>query len=265
MADETQTSSQSSSQGESQTTTQGTSTSAQGTTSGGQQAQQSQQATSQQAAPARPEYIPEAHWDATTGKVKDDKALGGYFNEIIARDAAEQSRRLTLPKAADLKLDLPTEFQLPQGVEFKIDAENPLWTQARSWAEKHGLSQQAFSEGIALIAGDRVGTEQTVTAARNAEIAKLGATGPARVDAVTTFFKAHLGDADGARLASRLFTAADVAAAEKLVARFASQGGGSFNSSHREADAGAKVNDDQWNKMTYTEQKEYAAKHSQAA
>lgn len=264
MADQTQAGDQSSSQGAGQTT-QTESTSAQGSTSGAstQQSQQQTQATSQPA--ARPEYIPEAHWDGTAGKVKDDKALAAHFNEIFARDAAEQSRRLTLPKAADLKLDLPGDFVLPQGADFKIDADNPLWSQARSWAEKHGLSQQAFSEGIALIAGDRIGSAQSIKNAQNAEIAKLGATGTARVDAVTTFFKAHLGDADGARLASRLFTAEDVMAAEKLVARFASQGGGNFSRARSEADTGQKVTPEQWDKMTYTERKEYAARQSAAA
>lgn len=236
----------------------------------GSQASQSQQTGSQQqtqqTAPARPEYIPETHWDATAGKVKDDAALAGHFNEIIARDAAEQSRKLTLPANAEAyEVRLPETFQAPQGTEFKIDADNPLWSQARTWAHKNGISQEAFAEGIALIAGDRIATSQQITAARNAEVAKLGTTGPARVDAVTTFFKAHLGDADGARLASRLFTADDVKAAEKLVARFASQGGGDYGGGRREADAGAKVTPEQWNKMTYSEQKEYAARHSTQA
>lgn len=196
---------------------------------------QGQQGSQQQQVATRPEYVPEAHWDAAAGKVKDDAALTTHFNEIIARDAAAQSAKLALPQTVDAyKVELPASFQPPQGVEFKIDDANPLWAQAKVWAHKFGISQEAFAEGIGLIAGDRIATAQQVNDAKTAEIAKLGATGPARVDAVTTVFKATLGDADGALLASRMFTARDVEVAEKLVAKLTSQGAATFRGNGRE-------------------------------
>jgi hypothetical protein len=215
---------------------------------------------------ARPDYIPEAHWDATAGKVKDDKAVSAYFNEIITRDAAEASRRLTLPQNADAyKIELPGDFKPPEGVKFEFKTDDPLLAQARTLAHQSGLSQENFSKLLGLYAGAQVSDAQSVSTARNAEIAKLGATGPARVDAVTTVFKGVLGDADGALLASRMFTARDVEVMEKLVSRLTTQGGASFNASHREADAGAKLSDADYDKLTYTEKKEYAERHSKKA
>lgn len=266
MADQTQTGDQSSSQGGSSSQT--ASGSAQGNGSQtNQQTQASSGATSTTTqttqTAARPEYIPESHWDATSGKVKDEKAFASFINEHVAFKAAEDSKRLTLPENPDgYKVELPSDFTLPQGVTYEFRKDDPLLAQARTMAHQMGINQENFSKLLGLYAGAQIATEAEVTNARNAEIAKLGATGPQRVDAVTRFFKAHLGDADGARLASRMFTASDVAAAEKLVAKFASQGGGNFSGARREADSGQRVTEEQWNKMTYSERKEYAERHS---
>jgi len=216
--------------------------------------------------PGRPEYIPDSHWDAGAGKVKDDAALSAHFNEIFARDAAEQSRRLSLPQSPDAyKVELPPTFQAPQGVEFKLDANNPLWPQAQAWAHKNGISQDAFAEGLALIAGDRIATEQSVSTARNAEIAKLGTTGPARVDAVTTVFKSLLGEAEGMQLASRMFTAKDVEIAEKLVARITNPGGTNYSARGREAPLPAgRATPEEVAKMSPAQKLDYSRKFNQA-
>jgi hypothetical protein len=274
VADET-TSTQSSSQGTSQAAT---STSAQGNSSaatqtstqqtGDQASQATQQAasTQQTQAPSRPEYIPESHWDATAGKVKDDKAFASYINEHVAFKAAEDSKRLTLPQNPDAyKIELPSDFKAPEGIDFKFKDGDPLLAQAKTMAHTMGISQENFSKLLGLYAGAQVADAHTINTARNAEIAKLGAAGPARVTAITTFFKAHLGDGDGAQLAARLFTAKDVEIAEKLVARFASQGTGTFRQTGRDADTRARVDDATYEKMSYTEKKAYAERHTNGA
>lgn len=146
-------------------------------------------------------------------------------------------------------------------MQFDIKSDDPLWTQARSWALKHGLSKEAFSEGIALIAGDKIGTAQAVQNARNAEIAKLGATGTARVTAINTWL-----DAMGVGgLKGRLFTAADVQAFEGLITRFTSQGGAAPRSSGREPPPPAgKVSDEQFAKMSPRERLDYTRQFDQS-
>lgn len=156
------------------------------------------------------------------------------------------------------------DFVVPQGVEYKFNDTDPLLAQAKSLAHQLGIPQDGFSKLLGLYAGAQVATEQQIATARNAEIGKLGPTGPARVDAASTFFKAHLGEADGKQLMSRMVTASDIAIAEKLMARFASQGGGSFSGARREADTGAKLTSDQYDKLSYSEKKEYAARHAGA-
>lgn len=260
--DNTQQTSQSSQGGE----TQSTSTSAAGSGGGSSQTQASggqtsQQATTQQAAaPTRPDYVPEQFWDATAGKVKD-KEFGEHYSQIAVRDAAEQVRRAALPKLEEYKTTTTAAFKPPEGVEFAVNEADPLWSQARGWANKHGLSQDAFSEAIDLFAGAKVGEASTIKAAREAEIGKLGAAGTARVTALNTFF-----DGIGApEMKQMLVTAGIIQAAEKLVSKFASQGSASFSQAHRTPNEPAgKVNDEQWAKMSPREKQEYSQRHDQS-
>jgi hypothetical protein len=196
--------------------------------------------------------------------VKDESALSAHFNEIIARDAAEQSRKLALPQAADAyKVELPTTFVPPEGIKYEFKADDPMLAQAKSLAHKLGIPQEGFSELLGLYAGAQVATAQQVTVARNAEIAKLGAAGPARVDAVTTVFKAVLGEAEGAQLASRMFTAADVQIAEKLVAKLTQTG--SFKGSGREPpQQQGKVSEEQWKGMSHAQRLDYNRQFDQS-
>ena len=187
-----------------------------------------------------------------------------HYNQMAAKLAAEDVKNLSRPQtAADYKLDLPADFKAPVGAQFKIDEANPLWEQGRAWAQKNGLTQEAFSEAIALVAGDRIGTEQQVATARAAEIAKLGPAGPARVTALDTFFKAYLGPAEGQMFMSRLFTAADVQMAEKIVGKITSQGGASFTNRGREPTPAGRVSDEAYARYTPAEKLAYARQFKQ--
>lgn len=214
-------------------------------------------------AAARPEYVPEAHWDPAANKVKDEAALSAHFNQIIARDAAAQSQALSRPQTPDAyKVELPADFTPPQGVEFKFNDADPLLAQARTLAHELGIPQEGFSKLLGLYAGTQVSSQQEVLTAHNAEVAKLGPTGPARVDAVTTVFKAVLGEAEGKQLASRLFTAADVQIAEKLVAKLTGQG--TFKGTGREPPpAAGKASQEEYDRMTPGQRWDYARSHDQ--
>lgn len=174
---------------------------------------------------------------------------------MLTRDAAEQVRRLALPqKPEDVKIELPKEFKLPEGMEFKFDASKPEFSKLQSAAVKHGFSQDAVTDLVGVYAETLVGSEATLNAAKQAEISKLGANGPARVTALGTFF-----DGIGAgEMKGMLVTAGIVQAAEKLVAKFSSQGAASFSQAHREpGGAGTKPTEEQWGKMTPAQRMDY--------
>jgi len=214
---------------------------------------------------SRPEYVPESHWDATAGKIKDDNAFAAHLNEIISRDAAETIRKNGLPPSPDsYKSELPKDFTPPVGLEFKLDESDPILAQARALAHEMEISQEGFSKLLGLYAGSQISTQQSVTAARDAEISKLGATGPARIDALNTFFTAQLGGSEGKQFMSRILTASDVAIAEKLVAKIANSGG-NFTTRGREAQNQAgTLSDDQYAKLSPAAKLDYARGRDQS-
>ena len=156
---------------------------------------------------------------------------------------------------------MPKDFTPPQGVEFKFNDGDPLLAQARTVAHELGIPQEGFSKLLGLYAGAQVSSQAQIEAARVAEVTKLGPTGPARVDAVTRWAKATLGDAEGAQFASRMFTASDVMNAEKLIARMT--GGGTFKPTGREVpEQAGKLPLSEVEKMPLSEQLAYARLHS---
>jgi hypothetical protein len=211
-------------------------------------------------AQTRPDYIPENFWDGQAVKAKE---FSEHINQLATRAAAEDSRKLSLPQVPDAyKVALPADFVPPQGVEAKIDEANPLWGQAKAWAHKHGLSQDAFNEAVGLVMGERIGSEAQIRSARDAEVAKLGPAGPARIDALSRFFGSYLGAQEGQAVMARVFTANDVSVMEKLVAKVT--GGGAFKHGGREPDLPGRVTDAEFAKMSNAERLNYARQFDQS-
>lgn len=183
--------------------------------------------------------------------------------------AADDVRKLSLPqKPEDVKIELPKDFQLPQGVELNIDPAKPEFAKLQAAAVKHGLSQDAVTDLMGVYAETIVGSQATLNAAKAAEVAKLGANGPARVTALETFFNGVVGEAEGKQIAAMLVTAGIVQSMEKLVTKFSSQGTAPFGQNGREPGAGGqKVTEEQWSKMSDAQKLDYTRKfpHTQAA
>ena len=207
--------------------------------------------------------MPEQYFDPATGKV-DEAKFAEHLNAQSARLAAEDSRLLTLPQTAEAyEAKLPADFKPPEGITFQFDANDPLMAQAKAIAHELKIPQEGFSKLLGIYAGAQVSTEAQIQTAKNAEISKLGPTGPARVGVIQTFLKSMIGEAEGTQLAARMFTASDVQAMEKLVARFASQGSAGFSQQHRDVQPQGRVDQAAYDKMTYTEKKDYAARFPQ--
>ncbi len=191
--------------------------------------------------------------------------FGREFAKDRAAQAAEQIRKNANPQNPDAyELKTSKAFKPPEGVQFNINANDPLWSQARAWAHKNGLSQQAFEEGIDLIAGRDVGSEQTFAQQRNAEMAKLGTTATARIDALGTWMGALIGEQGAKTLGTMLVSAAIVQEFEKLASKFTTQGAAPFSQAHRvEPNQPGRVSDDDYNRMSQAERWEYARSFDQ--
>lgn len=223
--------------------------------------------TTAAAKPERPAWAPESYWDADGGRVKAE--FGDHYKDLATFKATEDSRRLTLPKTPEgYQAQLPKDFQAPQGVEFKIDNNNPIWSQARQLMHDIDTGkvsgQAAFEKMIALHAANEISTVQNLKTARDAEVSKLGPAGSARVTAVQSFLNAQLGEPLGGFMGNMLVTAQHVEGFEKLMASFRNQGAGTFSPSRAPSEP-AKISPEQYNKMTYTEKLEYARAHNGGA
>lgn len=185
---------------------------------------------------------------------------------MLVRDAAEQVRRGALPQSPDAyEAKTSPAFQVPQGVEFRVDANDPLWPQAKAWAKEAGLSQEQFEKAVDLVAGRDLFNQQQIKTAVTREIEKLGPTAPARVDAIETFWKGLLGEQAGKAMMSRIFNAGDVQMHEKIIGKFATQGHASFSQSHREpGGAQGRLSDADYAKLTPGEKFNYARQFNQS-
>lgn len=172
-------------------------------------------------------------WDADKGDFKPEASQ--HFRDMAARDAAEASRRLTLPqKPEDYKLALPKDFKAPEGMEFVLDEKDPMTPHARAFAQKHGLSQDAFTELVGLRASMDVQMKQQLKDFEAGEVTKLGVNGPARKTAIDTWLKAQLGEDVAKHISATMRTSVQAEAFEKLMANFRTQGAGGPSSAHRD-------------------------------
>lgn len=217
------------------------------------------------AAPARPTYVRDDEWDAVNNKIIEDK-LAGRINGLTAFEAAEQTRKLTVPAPEKYEVKLPADFKAPEGLTVEFKQDDPLIAQARAIANKRGLDQEGFSEFLGLYAATKVGEQQQFKAAFDAEVGKLGANATARVTAVQVWLRA-MGGADAEPLAKVLEiapVAGTIVALENLMKRFSGQGAAAFTQSGRESGE-VPMTEEKWKPMSYAEQRAYGKSKGKAA
>lgn len=211
---------------------------------------------------ARPADLPEAFWDGEKNTVNTAK-----INELVVRDAANESRRLALPqKPDDVKLDLPPDFKLPEGVDFKFDPARPEYNKFRDLVVSEGISQSTATKLTGLFAELMVGDQAAVQSWEAAEMAKLGANGTARATAVETGMKGLVGEALAGHLKVMTRTAGGVQALEAILAKFSSQGTAPFSQAHRvPGQANGKVSEEEFQKMGPAARLDYVRSHNTGA
>ena len=148
----------------------------------------------------RPEGLADAYWDGEANAVRFDAVTKDLSELTGLREfkTAADARTAALPKApADYKFELPKEFKLPDGQKLDPEAaKDPLFTMLRDIAHKNGVSQEAFSEGLAQIGQMRFEADKAALAAEqqalDAETAALGEKAAERRDALRTQFASLL-------------------------------------------------------------------------
>jgi hypothetical protein len=179
---------------------------------------------------------------------------GSEFKEsdlraAISAKAEADSRRATLPAGpADYRVELPRDFQSPAGMRFELDAADPLIGRARELAHARGIDQGTFSDMLGVYAATKIGEQQMLSNARDAELSKLGSTAQNRVDAVSTWLRARVGpDADVlVNQLARYPHAKMVSAFERIIKSFSNQGGAEFSQGGRNVEdnnSGGKIAD----------------------
>jgi hypothetical protein len=166
------------------------------------------------------------------------------LREAIAAKVQTDVRATTLPQTADAyEFKLPAEFKPPEGMTFEFDKNDPLLAEARKAALDMKLDQAGFSRMLGIYAGNKVQELQGLNRARAAEMEKLGAAGPQRIDAIDRWVRAKVGpQADVLMKTVRQYpVAAVVETFERIIHEFSSQGGVSFDQRHREHQDQSKI------------------------
>jgi hypothetical protein len=197
-------------------------------------------------AAARPDYIPEKYWDAEKGEPKNGE-LSELWKKLEEREAAEAERAKGIPeKPEDYKVALPEGFKIPDGIDLKLDVNDPAFKRAQAFAKERGLTQSDFSNLLAIEAERKAVEHQALLKAVEAEKAKLGENRIARLDAVETKLAAKLPAPQAKALASLMVTADAVEAIETLITMTGLAG---FDGS-RDGSGRAPVDEDEYSRMS---------------
>jgi hypothetical protein len=185
-------------------------------------------------APADPQQ-PQADAGAKV-KIGKYEVSEAELGAMMDRQAQEDLKKATLPAAPEAyKAELPADLQLPGGVEYKFDQNNPSLAAARNWAHAKGLSQDEFSQVLGIYASHEAQQNAALAERSRAEVAKAGTNAPQRVDAVSRFITAEMGEADAAPIRATIVTDAHLRFYEKMMNKISSQGTASFSQQHRTA------------------------------
>jgi hypothetical protein len=177
---------------------------------------------------------------------------------MLQRQSAEDLKRASLPPAPEAyEAKLPADMKLPAGIEYKFNDADPSLIAARNWAHANGMSQDQFSQVLGIYASHVTGQEAKLAEIARAEIAKVGPNAPQRVDAIGRWIRSEIGDADAKPILASLCTDSHLRFYERMQQKITNQGVAGFSGKHRDMEPKG-ISDEQWNKMSYSEKKQYS-------
>jgi hypothetical protein len=196
-------------------------------------------------------------------KFGDLELSESQIRDLVTHKAETDLRKALVPSdPGKYKLELPKDFALPVGADFKVaDINDPVkgasLRAVQEWGFKNGLDQRQFSELLGLYVADQSRERAMIAKAAAAEREKLGPAGPSRVDAISTWLRGQFGETAARPMLNTLLTEAQCRIWESVITRFTNQGGANFSTRGREVES-AKISDQEWSKLSYSEQKDYA-------
>jgi hypothetical protein len=172
-----------------------------------------------------------------TVKIGDAEYSFDQVNDALKFKSEQDIRKSSLPAVPEgYKIELPADFQAPHGVKFEFDQNSAELQNFRKLAHARGLDQQTFSEALGIYAANRIGEQQTLGVARDAEMQKLGSAGVNRIAAVEVWLKSQVG-AKANLIVAQLKNypvAGMVEMFEQLAKNASSQGGAVYSQSGRQ-------------------------------
>jgi hypothetical protein len=196
-----------------------------------------------------------------TVKIGDVELTSDEIKGLMATRAQEELRKTQIPaSAAEYKAELPKDFKAPEGAGEYVgfNPADPMLADAAAWSHKNGLTQGQHSEMLSLYAMARATEAKTFAELAAKERTALGANATARVTAVSTFIRAQFGDEAARPILATLATRHHIAAFEKIMTRYASQGSADFSQAHRDPHAGnGAMTDAEWNSMSFAQKQSW--------
>jgi len=215
---------------------------------GGQQAAGSEP-PAEPAAPQRPDGIPDAFWDDKEGVKFND--LAAHLSTLESVKAEIDGKAAAVPESPDkYEAKLPDDFELPEGVEWQVDPDDPLLAVARKSAHELGIDQGGFERMVGAYAEMKLAETKEIEAAIARQKEALGPKATERVEAARNFITAAAGPDAVEFFNGMLQLKGGVEAVEKIMRRAANGGVPGFNGSGREGGEG--ISDEEWAKMTPT-------------
>lgn len=168
---------------------------------------------------SRPEGLPEQFWDDATKTIKFD-ALGKSFNELSAFQAEQQSRTASVPETPDgYELKFPANFKPPEGTEFVLDDNDPMFAFAKQLFHQNGLSQAAFENAIGEYANMQIAEMQVLENCKSENMKALGPKAEQRVSSIKNWISSINGNDAVQSFEFALMTKTGIETFEKMMHR----------------------------------------------
>lgn len=138
-----------------------------------------------------------------------------------AKAYTEAEKQLGAFKGApeEYTLDLPEGIEAPEGVDVKVDPEDPLAQEFSKWAKENNVSQEAFTEILGMYISQQVRDYQAASQTTQAEMERLGDNANKRLDDIAKWGRANMDDETFDKFRSSLVSADAVEMAEFFIGK----------------------------------------------
>lgn len=123
----------------------------------------------------------------------------------------------------EYELALPEDFEVPEGVDVKLDKDDPLMAMVIPWAKENGFSQDRFQELVGMYVKNQVTEyqdgETNMAETQGNQKALLGANADARLNELSKWGQSNLDPEMFGKFRESLTTAASVEAFEFIIGK----------------------------------------------